>query len=308
MYFSRIESTLKTKCGTNHNCFKRFKLDGKHLICCELCMKYPATIKLHTRNQRIPKICTETRTAYRMDVVEKHLEADYHIECEKVERISLLKKPDESAMPMDFAISKANSKQANYIGKLMIQVYTDAKILTLAAWNWPARFVTKEAANAYDFQQNALNVIPRDLSLQYITPNEHLELMHSIVNSDRDNLKTKIEKYLALFVQMDGSVGRTHIDKIYVLGKIITQTGKAELIYLGVDEQVEKGAEGLFNTFLNAMNTMFTKEFVLFHIFPKLSSICTDGVNTNRGESGGVWYYLQKEVEKTKSEIPLMKI
>lgn len=58
----------------------------------------------------------------------------------------------------------ANLKQANYIGKLMIQVYIDAKILPLATWNRPARFVANEAANAYEIQQNALNVIPHDLT------------------------------------------------------------------------------------------------------------------------------------------------
>lgn len=115
MYFSRIESTLKRKCGTNQNCLKRFKLDEKDLICCELCMKYPATVKLKIRNQRIPKICTESGIGYHIVVVEKHLEANYHIECEKVVRISLLKKPDEFAMPMDFANrSKSETGQLHW--------------------------------------------------------------------------------------------------------------------------------------------------------------------------------------------------
>lgn len=92
-------------------------------------------------------ITTKNGTSYRSDVVEKHLTAECHIACENVERIKSLTKPDNVLTPMNVAIDKANLKQANYIGKLMIQVYIDARTLTLAAWNWPARYVASEASN-----------------------------------------------------------------------------------------------------------------------------------------------------------------
>lgn len=75
-----------------------------------------------------------------------------------------------------------------------------------------------------------------------------------------------------------------------------------------MDEQVERGAIGLFHTMINAMNNTFTKKFVDEIILPEVSSICTDGVNTNTGEEGGLWFYLQKEIEHTNSDIPLVKI
>lgn len=299
---------MKRKSVANYNCFKRFRTDGKDFVSCELCTKYPAIVKQHIRNQRMPKIATMNGAGYRADVVENHLTSDYHIACVNAERISQLKNPDKVLTPMDVAISTANLKRANYIGKLMIQIYTDAKVMTLPAWNWPARYVTGEASNAFQYNQPEESIIPQNLSLQYINPNKHHDLMQFIVNADRDNLKSKIVDCLALSLRIAGSVDRSQMDKIYVLGKLITKTGNAELVFLGMDEQVERGAIGLFQTSLNAMSKMFSKEFVYEYILSKMSSICTDGVNTNRGERGGLWFYLQNEISKIHSMIPLIKI
>lgn len=60
--------------------------------------------------------------------------------------------------------------------------------------------------------------------------------------------------------------------------------------FLGMDEQTERGAKGLFQTCLNAMIKLFLNDFVYECILPKISSICTDGVNTNKGETGGLWF------------------
>lgn len=203
-----IESSLKRKSAVDRACIKRFRKDGKDLVICELCLKHPSILKLHIRNQRLPKIATETGSAYRADVVESHLLTDYHIACVNAERLNSLKTPVEIYAPMDVALSKVNQAQANYVGKLMIQIYVDAKTLTLAARNWPARAVANEASNAFQFNQSNESVIPKNLSLQYINPNKHLELMKCIVNADRDNLKSKLMDCLALSIRTDGSVDR----------------------------------------------------------------------------------------------------
>lgn len=304
----QIESTLKRKSAVDRNCIKRFKKDDKDLVVCELCLKHPNIVKMHVYNQKLPKIATENGTAYRADVVESHLTSNYHTECVNAERISLLTKPNKVHLPIDAAVSKASETQASYIGKLMIQIYMDAKALTLSAHSWPARFVANEASNVFQFNQMNESIIPQNLSLRYVNPNKHLELMQFIVNADTENLKSKIIDCLALSIRTDGSVDRVQIDKIYVLGKLITKNGTAELVFLGMDEQTERGAQGLFQTCLNAMTKLLSKDFVYEHILPKVSSICTDGVNTNKGETGGLWFYLQNEIKKSNSKIPLIKI
>lgn len=306
--FRTASKSKRKKKAEDYIYFKRFRTDGKDMVSCELCTKNPATVKMHIRNQRLPKIATENGTGYRVDVVEGHLDSDYHEACLNVERINSLKVPDKILTPMDFSISKANSKQADYNGKLHIQVFYDAKCLFLTARSWPGRFVACESSNAFQFNKIDESIIPANLSLQYINPKKHHEIMKSIVDADRKNLKSKIIDCLALSLRIDGSVDRSQMDKIYVCGKLITKEGKQELVFLGMDEQTERGAIGLFRTTLNAMIKMFSKEFVYAHILPKISSVCTDGVNTNTGERGGLWFHLEKEISSTNSKIPLIKI
>lgn len=135
------------------NCIERFRENGREMVSCELCTKYPETLKLYIRNQRHPKIATRNGTGYRSDVIENHLITDYHIACVNIERIKLFEMPDKALTPMDVSMNNANVKQANNIDKLMIQIYGDAKMLTLAAWHWPARFVASEASNAFQYNQ-----------------------------------------------------------------------------------------------------------------------------------------------------------
>lgn len=279
------------------------------MICCDVCIiKYPNTVKLHMRNQRLPPVATANGTAYRSDVIENHLKSDYHMSCVKADRIKSLSAPDKHLTPLDISIDRANSKQANYIAKLMIQIYADAKILTVAAWNWPARYVTNEASNHFEFENPKQSVIPKNLSLHYINPVKHLEIMECIVTTDIKFLQNTLADCLAISLRVDGSIDRQQKDKIYVLGKVVTKDGNAVLMFLGMDEQTERGAVGLFRTALNAMEKMFSKEFVYQCIMPKMSSICTDGTNVNTGERGGLWTYFENAIAQANSRIPLMKI
>lgn len=73
-------------------------------------------------------------------------------------------------------------------------------------------------------------------------------------------------------------------------------------------EQVEREAIGLLKTALGAMEDMFGHEFLYNVIMMKISSVCTDGTNVNSGEEGGLWKFLEDEMIKTGSRIPLIKI
>lgn len=118
---------------------EEFKLDGKRFVRCNLCISDPVTVRLHSKSKHQPHITTEKGAGYRSDVIELHLRSDCHNACLNAARMKSITDVTKSTAPMDVSISKSNEKQANHIGKLMIQVFTDAKILTLSAWNWPAR-------------------------------------------------------------------------------------------------------------------------------------------------------------------------
>lgn len=280
-----------------------------HFVRCKICVKYPDIMKRYAHNNRIPPIASKEGVRYRLKILENHFATDYHKESVKADRSKSLQLQTLPVLtPMDIYLNKANKLEANHVGKLLIQVYTDAKRLTLSAWNWPARYVASEASHAFSITNEGNTTIPPNVSLQYVNNKAHLELMTCIVESDVGALKTKIDRCLSISLRIDGSVDRTQIDKIYVLAKIITSAGVPELLFLGVNEQVERLANGLFKTALGAIEKQFGRDFLYDVILKKVSSICTDGTNVNSGEHGGLWALLEEEISKNGSEIPLLKI
>lgn len=187
----------------------------------------------------------------------------------------------KASLPIRNALRNMDRKQANYVGKLLIQVFVDAKSLTLAAFNWLARYVAFEASNSFSYDQTT-DIIP-DLSLQYINPTKHLELLSSIVASDIENIKKTINECLAISLRVDGSVDRSQKDKIYVLAKIVKSNGEMKLLFLGVAEQVERSASGLLKATLEAMHSNLSEQFTNKIILKNVSSLCTDGTNVNIG-------------------------
>lgn len=85
-----------------------------------------------------------------------------------------------------------------------------------------------------------------------------------------------LRRKLIIPLRVDGSVDRMQIDKIYVLAKIVDRGGSLNLIFIGIDEQTERGATGLLKALVSAVkSSMSSEEEKIFWM--KLSSICTDG-------------------------------
>ena len=59
----------------------------------------------------------------------------------------------------------------------MLQVYNDAKKLTLSAYSWPSRIVAALMASEFIFNSEQHNI---SLDLQYINPSCHRELLQII--------------------------------------------------------------------------------------------------------------------------------
>lgn len=236
-------------------------------------------------------------------IIDDHINSAYHKECIKANRIAELK--DNMDAQMNVAISKANKRMIDYVGKLMIQIFVDAKRLSSSAFNWPSRFIAGEASCAYDSQSQAKSVISKNLSLQYVNPPGHLELMTTIIKSHRHGFVKKVNECVALSLRIDGSVDLTQLDKIYVMGKLINLNGSSELVFLGIGQQTQRQANGLMLAVIEALKVFFDDPRP---IFQKISSVCTDGANVNKGDKNSLWVLLEKEQKATRSKIPLIKI
>lgn len=255
---------------------------------------------MHAYNNRIPPIATEDGTKYRSDVIGKHLESEFHKECVKKHKADSMAIPQISE-PIKFTLGKMDKNATKHIGKLMIQVFMDAKHLSLPAYNFPPRYVTSESSHNFTFGME--QIVPKNLSLQYVTPVQHLAILKTIVSADTNTIKKKINNCLALSVRVDGSIDRWQIDKINV-----TDIGNVELLFLGVGDQTEKGADGLLKATLGAINSNFSEQFTNETILKKASSIVTDGANINSGEKGGLWKLFTDKISASGSQIPIIKI
>lgn len=253
--------------------------------------------------KRPPAITTEKGTRFYEKILSEHLNATYHDECAKAYRISSIEV--DQAAPMEIAISKANKQQIDHVGKLMILVYYDGKHLNLSANSWPSRYVAGEASHGYDsLSQNQLTV-PDSINLQYVNTHGHLNLMTAIVQSHRPDFLRKINECLALSLRIDGSIDFTHVDKIYVLGKLINADGTSELIFIGISEQTKRLAEGLMLAVIEALRSAVDDPKLILN---KVSSLCTDGTNVNTGDVSSLWALMDEELKSAGSKIPLLKI
>lgn len=279
-----------------------FHPDGKHHIRCEYCCQFSHIVKQYV-TKKPPAITTTAGTRFYSQILNDHLDTDYHKECKKQHNINSVETVEQP--PMEVAIAKANQQQIDYVSKLMIQVYLDAKKLNLAAYSWPARYIAAEASTTYDSAKQNKSIVSDGINLQYVNPHGHLNLMTTIVRSHRDVFLKKINECNAISLRIDGSIDLTQIDKIYVMAKLINLDGSSELIFIGVSEQKERFAKGLMLAVIDALKVMFDDPSL---ILKKISSLCTDGTNVNTGAKNSLWALIDDELKKVNSQIPLLKI
>lgn len=128
----------------------RLNSKSKRRIRCDICIKYPNIVKQYY-SKKPPEIITAKGARFLTHTLSSQVKSPYHIECLNANRIESLKTNvgADIVAPMDVAINKANRKMINHVGKLMIQIYNDAKSLSLSAHSWPGRFVAAESSSAY---------------------------------------------------------------------------------------------------------------------------------------------------------------
>ena len=215
-------------------CFEKLDNKGRKNVRCKICYKHPEIVKLYSGN-KIYAVASEEGTAPRKELLDTHLSSEVHKQCLSAEIVKNLNSVEkEQKLTFHRLIAKQNIELAKKVAKFICTVYNDAKHGTLSAWSWPSREVAYLKGLAVDLNsENYKPFIPREGELQYINPSGHREFLESIVHADLGNLKKKLDNCLAISLRLDGSVDRTQVDNIHVLAKIITDSGDAELIFLG---------------------------------------------------------------------------
>lgn len=209
---------------------------------------------------------------------------------------------------MEKAIRNVNQKQLAHISRLMLEVFFDAKYLSLTEYSWPARHVVAFTSCEYDPTIPSVHpdrTVPENINLQYVNPHGHAEMMTTIVEAHRGDFMEKLQRSWAVSLRIDGSIDFTHIDKIYVMAKVINFDGKSELVLIGIAEQTQRKSIGLKNAVMEAIKTIIDDPEWLLR---RVSSLCTDGTSLNTGDRSSLWQLLDEEMALIESHFPLFKI
>ncbi|KAJ6639754.1 hypothetical protein Bhyg_12501, partial [Pseudolycoriella hygida] len=282
----------------------KFRLKNRNHVRCEICLKFPEIVNRHNL-RKFPAIAGKDGTRLQSSVVQNHISSRCHLDCVEANRVKSVQNEERPSTSMEFSIRKANQQQLIYIGSLMIEVFFDAKYLSLTGYSWPARHVVTTASHEYNPTHPSSRTVADNINLQYVNPHGHDEIMMTIVKAHREDFTDKLEKAWAISIRVDGSIDFTHRDKIYVMAKIIDLHGNPELLLIGIAEQTQRKSIGLKNAVLDAIKTNIDDPHWLLR---RVSSLCTDGTNVNTGEKSSLWQLLDEEMKNINSEIPFLKI
>lgn len=280
---------------------------GCNLIRCKLCVRFPEIVKKYLKV--IPKIAQTIGTGYRSTVWKHHITTKYHKACLQASKLSPLleAKNVNERTTLDDMILGARAHLANSIGRQAITIYADAKQLTVAANSWPARQITNQIANCFDFNDIAKNEESvRKLPMNYLHPSFHLKMMDCIVTVEKNFIQQKLNDCIALSIRVDGSVDRTCLDKIYVIAKIINKSGEMESIFLGIGVQIDRKASGLLATMKQTINNHGTNLYEM--CLKKMTSFVTDGASINVGERNGLWKLIDDDAKAVGATQIIVKI
>lgn len=96
------------------------------------------------------------------------------------------------------------------------------------------------------------------------------------------------------------------MDKIYVMAKTINKHGKLETIFIGIQEQKERGASGLHTTIKNIINMHGAGLYV--KVLKKMTSFVTDGASVNVGSHNGLWRLIDEDAKANGAIQPIIMI
>lgn len=276
-----------------------FRVNNRKHVRCQICAKYPHIVR-QFNPRRTPAIVSLDGTRKQSSVIDAHIKSKCHSACADADRVSFVAHESQSIAT---TMSNLNRRKLTRIGKLMIQIFLDGKLLNFSAYSWPARYAAEAASSAYMAENHSSHIIAENINLQYVNPHGHEELMTAIVESYQDEFVKKVNEAWAISLRIDGSIDFTHEDKIYVLAKIINLDGSPETLFIGVAEQTERKAIGLKKTVIKAISALFAEPKTFLN---KISSLCTDGTNVNTGDKTSLWKLLDEML--APSRIPLLKV
>lgn len=183
----------------------------------------------------------------------------------------------------------------------MIDVFNDAKRMTLSASSFPSRQISHQMASKF---KNSESLQLSDFDFQYLTPENHADFLDCIVQSDFPNVRRRLRESLAISIRLDGPTDSTQQHKVYALAQVIDKDANIELIFLGFGTPKEGDGSHYLQCLQNIPEQLLTWE----DLFALISSAVTDGESLNSGHISGLCTRLLHERLQSVYRLPFIWI
>lgn len=97
------------------------------------------------------------------------------------------------------------------------------------------------------------------------------------------------------------------IDKIYILLKFVPTNGDLQSLFIAIGQQTVSGSKGLMEAVRNGIINNIEQELYAI-IMSKVTSVCADRANVNKGNQQSLWTELEAEIQKYRSDGPFIKL
>lgn len=142
------------------------------------------------------------------------------------------------------------------------------------------------------------------MDLTFCNPLHHADLLDSIVGSDLENLKSRIQNALAISLRIDGSVDRTQKHNVYVMAHIIGRNTSNNTIFIGFDVPENGTAAALFQILKDIVSKIMPRD----DFFKLVTSIVADGEPINQAKYKELCTKLKDERARSGSTLPFFSI
>lgn len=290
-------------CSSIDPCFFDIYRSGRRYVRCEPCFRHPNIVKQHLSTKRIPLIAQECGTLYNKASMIKHRKEVCHQEALKVhhqESSSFSKSNTEGVEKVKDVRTEDDEVIADEVGRVMIQLYQDAKQLNLIPRSFSGIISTSNLASTFNMNRAHVPLISADSFAPQHDTLDPLEYLQCIVESDENHhIREEIRDAVALSLHCSGNVDKMGIDKFYVRVKVVTKTADVKVYFLGVGEPFERSAKSVMSALESACSKTVGTDFFKT-VVEKTSSIVVDGISLDVKERETLWS-LMRQLQKVMS-------
>lgn len=299
---------------------------------CNVCSEFnDVAQKASGNNQPVPYaskcgVRTEGKEGARRLV--QHIEGRAHVAALESKSLRESFSRQSDSHPWLNIVKKHRSHEVGKLIRMAMDIYNDTMSETVSGYSWPSRNLTNERSSqlvnlfSNDWNTTVHPFVPTGMDMHYTNTDSYYEMLACIAEVLKSDALKQVQESDGFGVQIDGSSDRQQLGVKFVTARIV-KNGSISTHFLGAVEPHEKGADGLLEALVQALqnpgeasrtkqspdiggncmedDTCISRQEKKLQnkrtqlsapIFEKMLSVTTDGESANTGKLTGLWKQL----------------